>query len=48
MKSGHRKNHLSAILLVFLGFPDLIYNGITLEPELQTQLVNLWTTLGQG
>ena len=24
MKSGHRRNHLSAILLVFLGFPDLI------------------------
>ena len=24
IKSGHRRNHLSAILLVFLGFPDLI------------------------
>ena len=24
MKSGHRRNHLSEILLVFLGFPDLI------------------------
>ena len=24
IKSGHRRNHLSAIFLVFLGFPDLI------------------------
>ena len=24
MKSGHRRNHLSEFLLVFLGFPDLI------------------------
>jgi hypothetical protein len=25
MKSGHRRNHLSEILLVFLGFPDLFF-----------------------
>ena len=42
MKSGHRRNHLSAILWCFWA-SQALYK--ILEPTLQTQLDNFWTTL---